>query len=155
VNSGGYAADRLGRLNVLYPMLMLSGLFCLAMWLPSTTPALVVAFACVYGFTSGIFISVMPAAVGQITAVEKLGARLGAFNTVAAVPVFVGTPVAGVLIRGEDSVGGYDPLIIYSVRSVVQSLLSYENCANDAFRVALYLREASSLLLPGLFMTKS
>lgn len=102
-------------------MLILSGLFCLAMWLPSTHPAIVVAFACLYGFTSGIFISVMPAAVAQIIQVEKLGSRLGAFNTVAAVPVFIGTPVAGALISREDSIEGYFPLIIYSVGPLMRN----------------------------------
>lgn len=113
-HSGGYAADSFGRLNILYPTLVLSGLFCLAIWLPATSPNVIIAFACMYGFTSGIFISVMPAATGQIIPEEKLGARLGAFDTVAALPVFMGTPVAGALIR-EETIQGYYPLIIFSV----------------------------------------
>ncbi len=67
-----------------------------------------------YGFCSGIFISVMPAAVGQITPADKLGARLGAFGSVTAIAFLIGTPIAGALIQG-DTVAGYQPLIIFSV----------------------------------------
>lgn len=95
-------------------MIILSGLFCLAMWLPAASPPLVVAFTCFYGFTSGIFISVMPAATGQISPVDKLGARIGAFSTAMALPVLVGTPIAGALIQ-EETAHGYQPLIIFSV----------------------------------------
>lgn len=112
--SGGYAADRLGRLNVLYPMVTLCGVLCLAMWLPARTPAVLVGFACVYGFASGIFISVMPAATGQITPTERLGARLGAFGSVTSVAFLTGTPIAGSLIRSETR-AGYQPLIIFAV----------------------------------------
>lgn len=104
-------------------MLMLSGLFCLTIWLPASSPPVVVAFACLYGFTSGIFISVMPAATGQIISADKLGARIGAFSTVMALPVLIGSPIAGALIADETS-QGYRPLIIFSVGSHMRHHLS-------------------------------
>lgn len=88
--SGGHAADRLGRLNALYHMVTLCGVFCLAMWLPAKTTAVLVGFTCVYGFASGIFISVMPAATAQITPTERLGVRLGAFGSVTSVAFLTG-----------------------------------------------------------------
>lgn len=84
------------------------------MWLPAKTPAVLVGFACVYGFASGIFISVMPAATAQITPVDKLGARLGAFGSVTSVAFLTGTPIAGSLIQGETR-EGYQPLLIFAV----------------------------------------
>lgn len=111
--SGGWAADRVGRLNILYPMTTMCGVFCLAMWLPSTHPGVLVGFAIIYGFSSGIFISVMPAATGQIIPTEKLGARLGAFGSVTSIAFLVGTPIAGVLIKSHTR-EGYQPLIIFA-----------------------------------------
>ncbi|KAK2758472.1 hypothetical protein CKAH01_05520 [Colletotrichum kahawae] len=110
---GGHAADRIGRLNFLYPMTLLCGLLGMAMWLPATTPGVLVGFACLYGFASGVFISVMPAATGQIIPTEKLGARLGAFGTVTAMAVLTGSPIAGALIQ-SDARTGYHPLIIFA-----------------------------------------
>lgn len=116
-SSGGYAADRIGRLNFLYPMIILCGLLCVVMWLPATTPGILVAFACLYGFASGVFISVMPAATGQIIPTEKLGARLGTFGTVTAMAVLTGSPIAGALIQ-SDTRTGYHPLIIFAVSHI-------------------------------------
>ncbi|KAF6828192.1 hypothetical protein CPLU01_08671 [Colletotrichum plurivorum] len=109
---GGFVADRIGRLNFLYPMMLLCGILCLAMWLPATSPGVLVGFACPYGFASGVFFSVMSAATGQIVPTEKLGARLGAFGTVTAAAFLTGTPIAGALIRSETR-EGYQPLIIF------------------------------------------
>lgn len=95
-------------------MVSLCGVLCLAMWLPSTTPGVLMGFACMYGFASGIFILAMPAATGQITPTERLGARLGAFGTVTSVAVLTGTPIAGALIR-DDTRAGYQPLIVFAV----------------------------------------
>jgi MFS family permease len=113
--SGGHVADVLGPLNLLYPMTTFAGLLSFIMWLWASSVELMVAFACLYGFCSGIFISLMPAAASQITPPDRLGARLGAISSLNAISVFVGSPIAGALIRG-DTVAGYRPLILYSVR---------------------------------------
>lgn len=110
--AGGWAADRLGRLNILYLMTILCGLSCLALWLPSATPTILVPFAILFGSASGVFISVMPAATGQFIPTDKLGARLGAFGTVTAIAFLVGTPIAGALIQSSTR-EGYRPLILF------------------------------------------
>ena len=85
------------------------------MWLPAHNVPLVIAFTCLYGFCSGIFISVTPAVIGEITPEGKLGARLGAFFSVTAVATLTGTPIGGALIRGA-SRDGYRALIVFAVR---------------------------------------
>ncbi|KAK0642545.1 Aspyridones efflux protein apdF [Lasiodiplodia hormozganensis] len=121
---GGYAADHIGRLNLLYPMTTLSGIISLAMWLPATNPATVIAFTCLYGFCSGIFISVTPSAVAQISPEEKLGARLGALN-ISAMTVLVGTPIGGAFIK-NGTVEEYNRLIVYGgVTTTVAGLLMF------------------------------
>jgi MFS family permease len=84
------------------------------MWRFALNVGTLTAFVCLYGFCSGVFISVMPAATSQIVLDDKLGAQLGAFSSLTAIAVFVGTPIAGSLIK-DDSVPGYMPLVTYSV----------------------------------------
>lgn len=95
-------------------MIIMSGVLCLAIWLPADSPSLVIVFVCLYGICSGIFISVSPAATGQITPTEKLGARLGAFGSVTSIAFLIGTPIAGALVR-DNTREGYYPLIIFAV----------------------------------------
>lgn len=125
-DSGGHAADRIGRLNFLYPMILLCGLLCVAMWLPATTPGVLAGFACLYGFASGVFISVMPAATGQIIPADKLGARLGAFGTVTSMAFLTGSPIAGALITSETRVG-YHSLIIFAVSLAFPRLIDQKS----------------------------
>lgn len=98
-------------------MTILSGILCYAMWLPAQSVDLVIAFTCLYGFCSGIFISVTPAVIGQLTSEEKLGARLGAFFSTTAIATLIGTPIGGALIQGEAK-DDYQYLIIFAVSSI-------------------------------------
>lgn len=54
--------------------------------------------------------------IGQITPDGNLGARIGAFYSVVAVASLIGTPIGGALIVEEQSKGGYQWLILFSVR---------------------------------------
>jgi hypothetical protein len=75
----------------------------------------VISFVCLYGFSSGIFISVTPAVVAQLSPDDKIGARIGAFFTLAAIATLIGTPIAGTIIDQ----GAHDPyrnLILFAVR---------------------------------------
>lgn len=119
----------MGRLNILFPMVILSGVFCLAMWLPASTIETVIAFISLYGFCSGVFISVTNAAVAQILPREKQGARQGAFFVLTAVATLIGSPIGGALIKSE-SRAGYQPMIIFSVRSCFMPILNTASRAN-------------------------
>jgi MFS family permease len=122
---GGYIADKVGRLNLLYPLTLLSGIFCFAIWLPARNVNPVIVFTCLYGFGTGVFISITSAVVTQITPKAKLGARLGAFHSILAIATLTGNPIAGVLIRDEAN-GGYKYLISFAVsrRTLPNSLFS-------------------------------
>lgn len=86
-------------MNILCPATVLSGVLCLVLWLPSKGAAPLVVFACLYGFFSGIFISVSPAAVGQISPTDKLGARIATFFVPVALATLVGTPIGGAFVK--------------------------------------------------------
>lgn len=128
---GGFLADRVGRLNLLYPMTLISGVLCLAMWLLASNVATVVTFVCLYGFSSGIFISVTPAVVAQISPDDRIGARIGAFFTLAAVATLIGTPIAGSLVN-KNAQDGYRNLIRFTV-----SVLNVPECRRDLWLICV------------------
>jgi MCP family monocarboxylic acid transporter-like MFS transporter 10 len=116
--SGGLIGDHIGRLNLLIPMVSTSGLLCFPIWLPAQSLILVVLFACLFGFTSGFFISLLPAIVSQITSDDKIGARIGAFYGVTAVASLIGAPIGGILAGKDGEEQGYRWLIVYAVSVV-------------------------------------
>jgi MCP family monocarboxylic acid transporter-like MFS transporter 10 len=111
--SGGLLGDRVGRLNTLYPFTALSGLLCLTLWLFSPSLPLLIIFACLYGFCSGVFVALLPPVVAQLCPEGRIGARMGAFYPVVAISSLIGTPIAGALIGSGES--GYRGLISYAV----------------------------------------
>ncbi|OCB87716.1 MFS general substrate transporter [Sanghuangporus baumii] len=131
---GGQLADRYGRLNVLCPATLISGILCLALWFPSTSTAPLIIFACAYGFFSGIFISVSSAAVGQLSPVDKLGARIGTFFLPTAVATLVGTPIGGVFVKTGTRDEYHHIAIFAGVMIVSGSVLLYVSrllCSRD------------------------
>jgi MCP family monocarboxylic acid transporter-like MFS transporter 10 len=69
---------------------------------------------------------VLPVVVSQMSPVERLGGRIGAFYSVCAVAQLVGSPIGGMLVfRGDDGwiregQGAYLWLIIFAVRWTVR-----------------------------------
>jgi MFS family permease len=84
------------------------------MWLVTSNVGVLVAFVSLYGFSSGVFIAVLPVIVAQISPEEKLGGRIGTFYSLLSIAQLVGSPIAGALINKKDA-GGYSGLIIFAV----------------------------------------
>lgn len=116
MRSGGLVADEIGPGNITYPMTILSGIQCLTMWLVTSKTSVLIAFAILYGFCSGIFIAVLPVIVAQISPEDKLGGRIGAFYSFLAIAQLVGSPIAGALKRPvTEAVHGYMGPIVFAV----------------------------------------
>lgn len=113
----------MGRLNMLWPMVMFTGCICIFVWLLIDSLAVTVLFACLYGFGTGNFTALLPSVVGQITPDKNLGARVGAFYSIVAIASLVGTPIGSALIVDEhkQSRQGYWWLIVFSVRRQTQT----------------------------------
>lgn len=105
----------MGRLNLLWPMVMFTGCICIFVWLLIDSLAVTVLFACLYGFGTGNFTALLPSVVGQMTPDENLGARVGAFYSVVAIASLVGTPIGSALIENDETRRGYSWLIVFSV----------------------------------------
>ncbi|KAF2818719.1 MFS general substrate transporter [Ophiobolus disseminans] len=116
---GGLLADRIGRLNLLWPTALLSGFLCLFLWLLSETLAVLILFVCLYGITISNINALPASVIGQITPDESLGARIGAFYSLIAIASLVGTPIGGALIVDKDRKAGYRWLIVFSGVSLI------------------------------------
>jgi MFS family permease len=75
----GILADKIGRYNTFIPAGFAAGFWCLVLWLPTKSAIATFFFAALYGFFSGAFVSLAPAALAQISKMEKLGTRIGLY----------------------------------------------------------------------------
>ncbi|KAL8307086.1 hypothetical protein RB597_001231 [Gaeumannomyces tritici] len=94
----GLAADRLGRFNVMVVITGLSAVFTLALWIPGATTAGIVAYAVIFGFVSGGFISMSPTLIAQISDIRKIGVRTGLAYGIQSFGALTGPPIAGALV---------------------------------------------------------
>jgi len=79
-------SDRIGRFNLLVPSTLLSGLFCVTLWLGADSPIRVIMFCILYGFSSGSFISLITPCIAQISEIREIGTRIGLLYTVISIP---------------------------------------------------------------------
>jgi MFS family permease len=113
----GHMADRMGRLNTLLLTTFISAITALGLWLPSTLSGgdrdgknLFVAFAILYGIFAGAYISLFPTALVELFGVQHFASVNGFLYMARGLAALVGTPVAGVLIRGSSAAGAQGDL---------------------------------------------
>ena len=101
----------MGRFNIMIITSFLSAIIVLALWIPAHTNAVIIVFSAVYGFTSGAFVSLMPAITAQISDIRQIGVRLGTMFFIISLAALTGNPIGGALISRDD--GGYLYLQIF------------------------------------------
>ncbi|EPS40124.1 hypothetical protein H072_6069 [Dactylellina haptotyla CBS 200.50] len=107
-----FIADRIGSINMQIPAMVISGILILC-WLPMHTFESLIAFIILYGFFSGVFISLPPASVASITPdVTYFGVRMGMMFSIASVGSLTGTPISGAMIHAQG--GSLDGARIWS-----------------------------------------
>ncbi|PQE13544.1 monocarboxylate permease protein [Rutstroemia sp. NJR-2017a WRK4] len=107
----GYAGDKLGRFNVMLAVTTASTIIVLALWLPSRGNTPTILFSAFYGFTSGTFVSLVPALIAQISDIRKIGVRIGVNYLIVSVSGLIQNPIGGALISRNN--GGYEYLQIF------------------------------------------
>lgn len=122
-----YAADIIGRFNVM----IITCLFCVAtvvgLWLPSRdageeTKSIMIAFAVLYGFGSGSGIGLTPVCVGQICRTEDYGKRYGTCYSLASFASLTGIPIAGAILSNYHS---YTGLILFNGASYMGAAILF------------------------------
>jgi MFS family permease len=108
----GYAADKLGRLNVLFLTTVMSSVAVFGFWLPSTltvstsADVLFIIFAVLYGCFGSAYISLFPASLIELFG-QHFTSVNGALYFIRGIGALLGTPLTSLLLPGgsalEDS----------------------------------------------------
>ncbi|OIW22975.1 MFS general substrate transporter [Coniochaeta ligniaria NRRL 30616] len=115
--SVGLLADRVGRLNLFFLTTFLSAAVTLGLWVPSTVvgvahpalgKALFLGFTVLYGLFASAYVSLFPAALVELFGLQQLRHVSGVMYMVQGMAALVGTPVAGVTVRGSAAVEASD-----------------------------------------------
>ena len=94
----GVAGDKLGRYNIFVVVSLLTGIWVLALWIPSQTDGAVIAFAALFGFCSGAYVSLIAPLVATISPMKDIGFRTGIVFFVASISGLVTNPVGGAIV---------------------------------------------------------
>jgi predicted MFS family arabinose efflux permease len=91
-------ADRIGPFNVLIPCTLACSVLAFG-WIAVHSTGGLVAFAILYGFFSGSFVSLPPSAHASLSGdLHKIGTRLGMSLSFAGIGLLIGSPVGGALL---------------------------------------------------------
>lgn len=94
----GYIADRFGGFNVTIATSAVTGVLCLALWIPGgTSKAGLTTFAVLFGFWSGSTISLTPVCIAAVSETKDYGKRYGTAYSIASIAALTGLPIAGAL----------------------------------------------------------
>ncbi|KAJ9144716.1 major facilitator superfamily transporter protein [Pleurostoma richardsiae] len=107
----GFLGDKVGRYNIFVVVCYLSGIWILALWLPDSSDPALIAFAVLFGFFSGAYVSLITPLVMQISPFAELGFRTGIVLLVTATSGLTTNPINGAILDGS---GGWNGLKIFS-----------------------------------------
>jgi hypothetical protein len=98
-----FVTDKIGPLNVLMPASAISGMLALC-WIGISNLGGTIAFALLYGFFTGGFVSLPPVALVTLTPdMRKLGTRMGQSFFISALGLLIGSPVSGAIVSNTSS----------------------------------------------------
>ena len=106
----GLILDKFGRINIAIVLSILNGVACCAFWLPARSFAALAVFAFVQGAAGGAVWSAAAPVTASIVGVKHLGSAMAMFWLSLVVPVFVGNPLAVLLLDySRDHLGRNGP----------------------------------------------
>lgn len=122
----GFAADQLGRFNILLSLAAITLVIMGAVWIPfgSHDEATLYAAVAIFGFGSGGWISLAPVCAGQLCRTEDYGRFYGTIYSVASFGVLLTVPVGGELLQSttpQALVGFYAAILLIGLVSVALS----------------------------------
>ncbi|KAF9888165.1 hypothetical protein FE257_009160 [Aspergillus nanangensis] len=98
-----FFADSTGPLNMLIPCSLATSVIAYS-WIASSTTPSITAFAVLYGFFSGTFVSLSPTSLTSLSpSLSVVGQRIGTCFTIASFGLLLGSPLSGLMIRELDS----------------------------------------------------
>lgn len=111
--SSGFIGDHIGRANAASITVTMTGVMCLAVWLPSTNPAGIWAFAALFGYFGGGYMATVPGVLGQVVGMEEIEAANGMLFFAWFFGGLLGSPICAALINEKSGHPTYNHAIIF------------------------------------------
>ncbi|KAI0758964.1 MFS general substrate transporter [Fomes fomentarius] len=134
----GFAADRIGPVNALWMVVMLSGLTQLLVWSFVSTYAGIMAFGIMYGFVCGCFLSLSPAVSAQLYGSSRLAGLSGLMLLFNLPGNSAGAPLGGAILSATG--GNWLAVSMYSgsLQIIGASVLLYARFKREPKLFACY-----------------
>lgn len=110
--SAGIFSDKIGHYNILVTACFLAGILVLALWIPATSNAAIIVFACTFGFASGAYVSLAAALVVKISPFPEIGYRTGLLFLCSSFSGLTTNPIAGAILQHDG--GSFTGMKIFS-----------------------------------------
>ncbi|KAF9448295.1 MFS general substrate transporter [Macrolepiota fuliginosa MF-IS2] len=110
----GILSDKIGPMNVMIPFTLFGAAFTYA-WPFARSAGSLIPVTIIYGFCSGMFVSLMTAPIMSLGNEGDVGRRIGMYMTILAVGALVGPPCSGWI---QQSSGGFEMVGIFAASSV-------------------------------------
>ncbi|KAL1943186.1 hypothetical protein VTO73DRAFT_4261 [Trametes versicolor] len=134
----GFLADRVGPVNAMWTVIMLSGLTQLLVWTFVSTYAGILAFAILYGFVCGCFLSLSPAVAAQLWGSGRLAGLSGLMLLFNLPGNSAGAPLGGAILSGTG--GNWTAVSCYSggLQIIGATVLLYARLKRQPKILAVY-----------------
>jgi MFS family permease len=128
----GFLGDKMGAINVSAPLTLVCAIMTYA-WPFATTKASLVAVAIIYGFSSGAFVTLLPAPLVKMGDIRDAGRRTGIAGSAIAFGAVAGPPISGAIMQ---SPGGFKFVGYYAgIKLRILSMLGSRLKCSLCFRV--------------------
>jgi MFS family permease len=94
----GIMGDKIGKYNIFIVVCYLTVLWILALWIPDSSNAGLIAFAALFGFCSGAYVSLIAPLVSQISPLPEIGFRTGIVFFISSIGGLTTNPINGAII---------------------------------------------------------
>ncbi|EPT01154.1 hypothetical protein FOMPIDRAFT_1023451 [Fomitopsis schrenkii] len=112
---GGFLADKYGPLNVITPANVVAAVMTYAWPFANDTGGFIV-IAIIYGFSSGVFVSLLAPPIVHMGEIKDVGTRVGMAFTLLALGAVAGPPISGAIQTATD---GYKAVGYYAGSAVI------------------------------------
>ncbi|KAG5658059.1 hypothetical protein KAF25_007010 [Fusarium avenaceum] len=97
--ASGILGDKIGKYNIFIVVCYLSTIWILALWIPCNTQNGIIAFAALFGFSSGAYVSLIAPLVAQISPIQEIGFRSGIVFFISSIGGLTTSPINGAILE--------------------------------------------------------
>ncbi|PKS12587.1 hypothetical protein jhhlp_000795 [Lomentospora prolificans] len=107
----GVVGDKIGKYNIFVVVCYLTAIWILALWIPVSTTGGIIAFAALFGFSSGAYVSLIAPLVAEISPLPEIGFRTGIVLFISSIGGLTTNPINGAILTSS---GGWVGLKVFA-----------------------------------------